>query len=115
MNPRVLLLAVMLASPALASTPALHLVHFDDVDPSTAPLLAPEAAALPYSFHLPPLKVSATGAHLPASIPLPLPAPDDGGGATVSSDVIPILGILLALFVGFGTGHLVVRDRDRKS
>jgi len=112
MNPRVLLLAVMLASPALASTPALHLVHFEDADLSTAPLLAPDAAALPYSFHLPALALNLTKADVPASLPLPLPSPDQGGGAGVSSDVIPVLAILLALVVGFGTGHLVVRDRE---
>jgi len=112
MNRRVFLLAVMLASPALASTPALHLLHFEDADPSMVPLVSPDAAALPYSFHLPALKLNLTSADVPASIPLPLPAPDQGSGAGVSSDVIPILAILLALFVGFGTGHLVVHDRE---
>lgn len=112
MNLRVFLLALMLASPALASTPALHLLHFEDAAPSTVPLMGPEAAALPYSFHLPALKLGFTSADVPASIPLPLPAPDQGGGAGVSGDVIPVLAILLALFVGFGTGHLVVHDRE---
>jgi hypothetical protein len=100
---------MLLASPALASTPALHLIQFEDAAPSTAPLLAPEAAVLPYSFHLPALKFQG---ELP-SLPLPLPAvPDEGGGAGVSSDVQPLLAILLSLIVGFGTGHLVVRDRE---
>src|SRR4051812_28432423 len=111
MNPRVLLFALLLASPALASTPALHLVQFEDAAPSTVPLLAPESAALPYSFHLPALKFQGASPSLP--LPLPMPSmPDEGGGAGVSSDVIPVLAILLALFVGFGTGHLVVHDRE---
>src|SRR3954470_19372257 len=109
MNPRAILLALLLASPALASTPALHLIHFEDAAPSTVPLLAPESAALPYSFHLPALQFQG---EVP-SLPLPPPAmPDEGGGAGVSSDVMPLLAILLSLFVGFGTGHLVVHDRD---
>jgi hypothetical protein len=116
MNPRALLLAMLLASPALAAAPAFRILHAEDAAPSTVPLLAPEATELPFSFHLPPLKLQPTGAL--ATTPLPLPplelpgAPDDGGGAGVSGDVTGVLGILLALFVGFGTGHLVVRDRD---
>lgn len=111
LNPRLLVLAVLVASPALASTPALHLVHSEDVTPSTVPLMAPEAAALPYSFHLAPLKLNAElPSHVP--LPLPLPSPDQGGGAGVSNDVMPVLAILLALFIGFGTGELVMRDRE---
>jgi hypothetical protein len=111
MNKRVLLFALLLASPALASTPALHLIHFEDAAPSTAPLMAPESAALPYSFHLTPLKFDGANPSLP--LPLPMPSrPDEGGGAGVSGDVIPVLAILLALFVGFGTGHLIVHDRE---
>ena len=102
---------MLLASPALASTPALHLVHFEDAVPSTVPLLAPESAALPFSFHLPALQLKS---ELPsAGLPLPLPAmPDEGGGAGVSSDVQPLIAILLSLFIGFGLGHLIVHDRD---
>jgi hypothetical protein len=113
MNPRLLLLAVMLASPALASTPALHLLHAEDATPSTMPLLSPEAAALPYSLHVAAPTLNFTRADLPSHLPLPA-IPDEGGGAgaSVSSDVIPVLAILLALFVGFGTGHLVVHDRE---
>ncbi len=100
---------MLLTSPALASTPALHLVHFEDAAPSTVPLLAPESAALPFSFHLPALQFQG---ELP-SLPLPFPAvPDDGGGAGVSSDVQPLIAILLSLFIGFGLGHLIVKDRD---
>ncbi len=39
-----------------------------------------------------------------------LPALDYGGA--VSGDTRAILGLLLGLIVGFGTGHLVVKDRD---
>jgi hypothetical protein len=35
---------------------------------------------------------------------------DDGGG--VDSDTRQVLALLLGLIVGFGTGHLVARDRD---
>jgi hypothetical protein len=98
---------MLLASPALASAPAFHLVHFEDLNPSTVPLMAPEAAAMPVSFHLTAPKA------LGALAPLSLPAmPDEGGGAGVSSDVQPILAILLSAFIGLGLGHLIVHDRD---
>jgi hypothetical protein len=111
MNPRVLLLAMLLASPALASTPALHLIHFEDAAPSTMPLMAPDAAALPYSFHVQAPKLDFARGDLPSYPQVPA-IPDEGGGAGVSGDVIPVLAILLSLIVGFGTGHLVVRDRE---
>ena len=48
---------MLLASPVLASAPAVRLLHAEDALPSTVPLLAPEAAEMPFSFHLPPLKL----------------------------------------------------------
>ena len=106
---------MLLAAPAMAATPAFRILHAEDAAPSLVPLLASEAAEMPFSFHLTPLKVAGAGELLAAALPLPLSipgAPDEGGGAGVSSDTAGILGILLALFIGFGTGHLVVRDRD---
>jgi len=102
---------MLLASPALAAVP--RLLHSEDMPPSTVPLLAPEVAELPFSMHLPALSLQGGAMSTPLPLPLSVPAmPDEGGGAGVSSDTAGILGILLALFIGFGTGHLVVRDRD---
>lgn len=101
---------MLLASPGLAAVP--RLLHYEDLPPSTVPLLAPEAAQLPFTAHLPALNLQGRGA-MSTPLPLSLPAmPDEGGGAGVSNDTLGVLGILLALFIGFGTGHLVVRDRD---
>jgi len=76
---------------------------------STAPLLAQDPGARPVSFHLPALALSA---ELPSPLPLPLPLDEGGGaGSSVSSDLAPVLAILLSAIVGFGTGHLVARDQ----
>lgn len=111
MNARALWLILVVAAPALAlpSGKVVRTLHLLDASDSylglvAAPEASPEADA--------PSLVGTL--KLSQGLPLPAPSPlDDGGGAgTVRSDLTPVLALLVSLIVGFGLGHLVIRDRD---
>lgn len=107
MNLRLLGLALLLlASPALAASPAA-LRPTDAATASTLALASGVPSASLASLQLPPLMLTGELPSLPSDLPL-----DDGGGASVRSDIVPVLAILLSALVGFGTGHLIANDRE---
>jgi hypothetical protein len=106
MNARSLLLALVIASPALAFPSGKVLQNLHLLEASDSPLglvAAPRAPALVGALEL------------SADVPIPAPAvpADDGGGAGegVRSSLAPEVALLISLIVGFGLGHLIAQDR----
>lgn len=105
-----LLLASLLAtSPAPEPAPADPTVSFaHSMEGRHARLLEGlELAATFKPSETPPLRLTDAMRFGLMDAPLPL----DTGGA-VDSETRQILALVLGLFIGFGTGHLLVRDQD---
>ncbi|MGZ3458835.1 MAG: hypothetical protein ACXU86_10085 [Archangium sp.] len=66
-----------------------------------------ELAATFKPSEAPPLRLTDALRFALADAPMPL---DTGGG--VDAETRQVLALVLGLFIGFGTGHLVARDRD---
>ena len=106
-----LLLASLLATsptaePAPAADPTVSFAH--SMEGRHARLL--EGLQLAATFkpsETPPLRLTDAMRLGLMDAPLPL---DTGGG--VDSEVKQVLALVLGLFIGFGTGHLLVRDQD---
>lgn len=106
-----LLLASLLATspvaaPAPAADPTVSFAH--SMEGRHARLL--EGLQLAATFkpsETPPLRLTDAMRLGLMDAPLPL---DTGGG--VDAEVKQVLALVLGLFIGFGTGHLLVRDQD---
>jgi hypothetical protein len=110
MNARALWLVLAVASPVLAF-PANKVVQGPrllEAADSYLGLVTPSAAPAQEVHLLDNLQLSHD-----ASLPVPVPQDDGGGaGSAVRSDMLPILALVVSLLVGFGIGHLIVRDQN---
>lgn len=97
-----LLAATLAAAPAPAADPSVALARLPPAQ--TAVFLGGTAVAALAE------KAAAAAGALKQEAGSPL-MPLDAGGA-VSGDTRRLVGLLLAVFIGFGTGHLVVGDSD---
>lgn len=115
-----MLVSLLLAS-LLATSPASEPVFAADPTVSFAHAMEDRHARLLDGVHLaahfPNTELSPTGFATDAlsfgRLHEPLRQESGGrGGGAVSGEVRQILALVLGLFIGFGTGHLLVRDTD---
>ncbi len=100
------LLSVTPAEPASPADPTVSFAH--SMESRHARLLdGLELAATFKPSVTPPLQLTDATRFALMGTPLPL---DTGGG--VDAETRQVLALVLGLFLGFGTGHLVARDQD---